>query len=263
MFASPPSGAIYPNGYDDHVHPIASENGEFVPRVDFDYSALDPQAPEPLIPLSQATSGVTRILDWATELRDLKTNGARIAALSLLLGSNSQYRSLAQIARDAGVSRAIISRWLMQLRDSVGLKMTLRGTEVREHCRQAQNALVAAGQHASVRTRGNPRALSYNCSSRKNGSACATTHENLMNTSTEPKTLDAAKQRIRTLEAQLAGRSESQPGKTATKPGTASVPPRLEDLSLPELQQVLDESNRRGNSELVGVIYREINRRRN
>jgi len=133
----------------DHVHPITRNDGSLCPIVDFNYSALDPDTAETLIPLSLAVSGVARILSWATELEDLRSNGARIAALSVLLGSTDKYRSLAAIAREAKVSRAIISRWLLELRDRYGIRMSMRGSLIRENCRQAQQRSVAAGRHVS------------------------------------------------------------------------------------------------------------------
>jgi hypothetical protein len=151
MFASRTPVAMYEDG----LHSIAREDGALVPTIDFDFAGLDPQQPEPMIPVSQAASAVARILDWATELDNLRCNGARIAALSTLLNPTGRYRSLAAIARDANISRAIVSRWLLDLKDRYGIKVSLRGSLIRENCRQAQLASVKKGTHASRYTRKN------------------------------------------------------------------------------------------------------------
>ena len=142
----------------DHVHRLATENGDICPVIDFDYQQVEGYAEtEKTIPMAEASAALAMIINWVTELRDLRANGARAAALSFLLNGNGRYRSLSEIARETGVSRATISLWLLQLRDLYGIRLNLRGSFVRQNCRRAQINAVQTGTHASRYTRNVPR----------------------------------------------------------------------------------------------------------
>jgi hypothetical protein len=109
------------------------------------------------VAIAEAASAVAKILLWIVGKKnpndDLTPVGGHASALQVLLDPRARYRSLAAVARDAGVSRAIISRWLLDLRDQYQIGLNLRGNLIRENCRQAQHRLVDAGKHVSVKTR--------------------------------------------------------------------------------------------------------------
>jgi hypothetical protein len=90
--------------------------------------------------------------------------------------------------------------------------------------------LVPAGQHASVKTRKN-----YN---RPSNEPTSSGGHKIVNgkTANRPKTLDSALQRIEHLERELASRLP-QTNKTANTTASTTAP-RLEDLSVKELQRV-------------------------
>jgi hypothetical protein len=170
----------------DHIHRCAvDESGELVPLVDFDFTSLDPQNID-TIPVAEASSALARVLGWITgNDRNFTNSGGRASALSLLLGNNHRHKSLADIAREANVSRAIVSRWLLGLRDEFQIGLSLRGSLIRDNCRQAQRAAIAAGRHSSV--------------SRKDGTLPSQLNHDEMN---PPKTLDQARGQIAELERQ-------------------------------------------------------------
>ena len=90
------------------------------------------------------------ILEWIESARNFSDAGARASALRVFLDPvQSRYRTLAQIARNAGVSRAVVSRWLLELRDTYDVQLCLRSSATRLHCRQAQLASLKAGRHVS------------------------------------------------------------------------------------------------------------------
>jgi hypothetical protein len=117
------------------------------PIIDF---RAEDSPTESLVPMPVVVSAFCSILDWIESGRNFTDAGARASALRVLLDPvQSRYRTLAQIARDAGVSRAIVSRWLLELRDTYDVQLGLRSSATRLHCRQAQLASVKAGRHSS------------------------------------------------------------------------------------------------------------------
>jgi hypothetical protein len=144
----------------DPLHEIAREDSlGLVPVVNFDFASLDPAQPEDMVSVAEASSASSKILAWIVGDRnstdDLRNVGGRAGALQVLLDSNGRYKSLAAVARDANVSRSIVSQWLLRLRDSYNLRLSLRGSEIRRNCQEAQFAAVAAGTHSSRFTRKN------------------------------------------------------------------------------------------------------------
>src|SRR5262249_1136828 len=134
----------------DGLHPHASEDGSRVPFTNFDFSVLDPQ-PETgdTVPIDQATGAFSEILAWALASDSLEHAAAKIAALSVLLDPTGKFRSLGAVAREANCSRALLSKALLELRDRFKLGQNFRGNLLRDHCRQAQRDLLAAGRHSS------------------------------------------------------------------------------------------------------------------
>jgi hypothetical protein len=229
----------------DHVHPVAIEENGICPIVEFDFGAIDGgEETKGLVPISEAAGAVAQILGWIVGDRnakdDLKAAGGRAAALQCLLDPTRRYKNLASIARDCGVSRSIVSQWLMALRDNYSLKMNLRGSYVRQHCREAQLQAVQDGTHSSNFTKKNH------------------------NEGAEMKRAEIA-QKFRTLDAAI-GEIERLHNPTSSvslsfKP--AAKPPTLQELSDPELKAALDIANHNGDSAMVAMLYGELNRRRN
>jgi hypothetical protein len=174
--------------------------------------------------------------------RNFVNSGGRASALSLLLGLNERHGSLAAIAREANTSRAIVSRWLLQLRDEFKIGLSMRGSLIRDNCRLAQRSAVAEGRHSSV-TRKTPDNM------------------NASEIRKKFRTLDQARAEIERL--QNPGNSSSTG--TASKMPLAQAPPsapRLEDLSRRELTEILDVAHRRGDQALVATVYAELQKRR-
>ena len=144
----------------DHVHRLGVENDRPVPVTDFDFDAVDP-LPQTETSLDQAVKNFGALLDWLWH--DHPTSAYKLAALRTLLDPvQSEFKSLAEIGRSAGLSRACVSAWITELRDKFGIRQSFRGSNVSRNCRVAQLHAVATGRHASIKTKGNPRGLSYN-----------------------------------------------------------------------------------------------------
>jgi hypothetical protein len=64
--------------------------------------------------------------------------------------TQSRYKSMADIARAAGVSRALLSKYIVALRNELKLSLSAGKSQgARETYRRAQHAAVAAGVHSS------------------------------------------------------------------------------------------------------------------
>ena len=124
-------------------------------HVDFDFDALESEIAETLVPISRVASALSVILHWLSQSKDFRFSGAKVAALAALLDPvNSDYRNLSQVARAAGISRATLSKAILNLRDSNGIRFRMgKSDDARHSYRQTQLELVAAGRHASQRTK--------------------------------------------------------------------------------------------------------------
>jgi len=136
----------------DHLHPIATADGLLCAKIDFDFTAFESET-ETLIPISRVASALSVILHWLSQSKDFRFSGAKVAALAALLDPvNSDYRNLSQVARAAGISRATLSKAILNLRDSNGIRFRMGKSETARYSyRQTQLGLVAAGRHASQR----------------------------------------------------------------------------------------------------------------
>jgi hypothetical protein len=137
----------------DPLHSVADDdNGAVCPTVDFAYPGAEPI--EILIPISQRSAGLIKILQWLLRSQDFAFCDAKVAALSALLDPvNSPYRNLSQIAREAGISRATLSKAVLDLRDSHGIRLRMGKSEsARIAYRETQLRLVQLGRHASQRS---------------------------------------------------------------------------------------------------------------
>jgi hypothetical protein len=204
---------------------------------------------------------LSRILDWIGRSRDFGFGGAKAAALATLLGcGNSPFRNLSQIARAAGISRATLSKAILDLRDSDGIRFAGgKMDSAREIYRQTQFELVRLGKHASVKTK-KPR----NEGEKMNQKVKA-----------EFKTLDAATDEIGRLRKELTAKTVSQPVIRSTttpkpvvspqypaKPAPVTTAPKLSELSNAEITEAMDICNREGDTETLSMLYRELNTRR-
>ena len=115
------------NPQGDPVHPTAIGNdGRPEPITDFNYGALDGDQPGEMIAFSDMVAAFCLILEWVTSCKrtkDLMSAGAHAAALLYFLDpARSEFKSLADIASAAGMSRAALSKALLNLRDESGLR---------------------------------------------------------------------------------------------------------------------------------------------
>jgi hypothetical protein len=245
----------------DGLHELGTENGDLVGVAHFDFDLLDGGTHEDCVPVAEAASAVAKILHWIVGENsndDLRSGGARASALQLLIDSHSRYKSLAAISRDAGVSRSIISLWLLQLRDLYQIKLSLRGSEIRSNCREAQNRLVAAGRHSSVKTKKNHDYEEQNM-----------THREIVE---KFNTLSKSNDRVFELEKELAAAKAASKPVAATPRTPVTIPPQkspstapkltLSDLTEKDIAEAMDICNREHDTETLGLLYRELQSRR-
>jgi hypothetical protein len=144
----------------DHLHEISySHDNEQFERIDhFDFDQIDRNLgyepePEKAVAMSDVAAALAIILQWICSSPDISKVGARAASLLCYLDpTNAPHgrNTLQVIAEEAGCTRALLSRELMELRDDVGITLTLgKRSFSRESCSKAQNAAVAAGVHSS------------------------------------------------------------------------------------------------------------------
>jgi hypothetical protein len=145
-----------------HLHSIAIEDTHLVRTAGFDYDSVsrnvDGEKPaDDMISMADASAAISILLGAICDSR--KTNhpikmartGAKAEALLLLLDSNqSRFDSLADIARAADMTRAGLSKWLLKLKDEIGLFLSAgKSAGTRETFSRSQASAVAAGCHAS------------------------------------------------------------------------------------------------------------------
>ena len=115
------------NPQGDPVHPTALGNdGRPEPITEFDYDAVDGTQPGETIAFSEMVAAFCLILGWMSRCKrrkDLMSVGAHASALLFFLDpTRSEFTSLADIADSAGMSRASLSKALLNLRDESGLR---------------------------------------------------------------------------------------------------------------------------------------------
>jgi hypothetical protein len=144
------------------IHPFAFVEGHREAITQFDYRSLDPDEPEDMVSFSDLTACFSLVLQWACGQNRNRADqshiigaGIRVHALLFLLDpTHARYQSLADIARDAGVTRAAVCKAIIRLRKELGdIIPGLRSMQARENYRQAQRAAIAAGVHSSHRKR--------------------------------------------------------------------------------------------------------------
>jgi hypothetical protein len=141
----------------DHLHTVAYCEGRIEPTVGFDYGSLDPEQPEDMVSFSDMGAAFSLILQWACgKLKrssdPIVSAGARINALFYLIDPvNSRFENMSDIAAAAGMSRAGVSKALLELRDQVEDVLPIRSMLARESYRRTQEAALKAGVHSSQR----------------------------------------------------------------------------------------------------------------
>jgi hypothetical protein len=152
--------------YSDGVHEVCfvdggtgPSGGHFEPKCGPDYESLEhgifgAELEEDKVSFSDMSACLVLILQWILGGKTLALVGARAAALAVYLDPvhNSKFGSnLAQIAASAGVTKACLSKSLIDFRDAVGLHLSAGKSEgARAKYRQTQINCVAAGNHSSV-----------------------------------------------------------------------------------------------------------------
>jgi hypothetical protein len=263
---------MYANGADlsDHLHRLGVENDRPVPVTDFDFDAVDP-LPQTETSLDQAVKNFGALLDWLWH--DHPTSAYKLAALRTLLDPvQGEFRSLAEIAREAGLSRAAVSGWISELRTRFGIAMNFRGSATNENCKLAQLRAVANGTHAARKTKGNPKNLTYNQDRKMNQKeirqkfrtldAAVTEIERLSKTQSSAPAQSASPNTAATPIIMVSPQPVQKPPASSPSPRPSPSPPKLADLNQKELLQVLDLANARGDRDLVAQAYAELNERR-
>jgi len=201
------------------LHPIARLDGRIHEIVDFDYDAVDGPQPEATAPVSQMAAGLCEILSCLAKGRNLKTSGARVLALLAMLDPIKQsMRNLSEVARLAGCSRAALSKFLVNFRDTYGFGLIAGKL-------QGSRAAYREGQLRSLRN-------STHSSFCRKDAKTIQPHKMVMNTSVEPKTLDAAKTALEQAHdeiAQLKAQLASRPRQNAPATTTAAATPEHRD----------------------------------
>jgi hypothetical protein len=263
MSASANSSAYYYGGYcqevSDGIHELGTEDGKLVPIcTPFDADS----GSETHVPMPDVASGFSTIVHWICSPVDLNMIAARALTIQTWLNPiNAQFRSLNKIAEHCSVTRAALSKAILVFRDEHNIGLTIGRLESsRAVFRQAQRIAFQNGTHSS-QTRKN-RKPQFNEGDDMNSSARS-----------RFRTLDQAIQAIEKLETQLAAKpvvTTAASPKIAVSPQKPPAsphvslpsPPRLEDLSMPELKTALDMANSDKNTAMVRVLYSEIDRRR-
>jgi hypothetical protein len=157
----------HPDALGDHVHPIHwDENAhQFEGVTDFDFDTVcrnvdGEETEERMISMSDASAAISILLGWICQSSkhhqiNMSGVGARAESLLLLLDPNqSKFKSLAEIASAANLTRAALSKSLLSLKDQSGLSISVgKLSGSRDTYRAVQNDLVAQGKHASEKRR--------------------------------------------------------------------------------------------------------------
>jgi hypothetical protein len=147
----------------DGVHEVCwdsdSESFEGVTQPDFEsiYRACDGEEPaETMVSFSDMSAALAIILGWLCksqrdEPAKINIVGAKAEMLLWWMDpTQSRYDSMSDISRAAGVTRALLSKYIVALRNELQLYMSAGKSQgSREVYSRAQHAAVAAGCHAS------------------------------------------------------------------------------------------------------------------
>lgn len=146
-----------------HTNLGIDEDGRLEPTVQPDWDSIDrnvfgvepDEERDAVVSFADMAAALSLIVSWACASRNLTHVGARIASLAVLLDPNNAGPSkkrwtLADIAREAGITRSAISRWLVDFRDSAGTSLTVgKRSSMRAKYRQSQAEAVERHTHSS------------------------------------------------------------------------------------------------------------------
>ena len=144
----------------DPLHPnlALTSDGELEPTSDFDYDEIDRscfgvEPEESVVPWQDMTAAFALIVDFCCDSKHVNIVASRIMALQVLLSPTSckfGRTDLAAVARDCGITRAAVSKSMLEFRDQVGTSLTVgHRSSSRENCRLAQEYALKRGIHAS------------------------------------------------------------------------------------------------------------------
>jgi hypothetical protein len=152
----------------DHLHgPVAvGSSGKLEPTTDFPYDAVDRscfgiEASDEKVSFADLSASLSIILGWiggrqySTQSNNdayIRSVAARALGLLFLMdANNSRFESMADVARATGLTRAAISKMMLNLRDQLGVVLNFSGKRAgsREIFRQAQLSSLANGSHSS------------------------------------------------------------------------------------------------------------------
>jgi hypothetical protein len=139
-------------GTDDEGHLIQTTRTEdFYDEIDRSCFGVEDNVDT--VSFSDMASALSLIVDYCCDSKHVNIVASRIMALQVLLSPTSckfGRTDLAAVARDCGITRAAVSKSLIEFRDQVGTSLTVgHRSSSRERCRQAQEHALRRGIHAS------------------------------------------------------------------------------------------------------------------
>jgi hypothetical protein len=147
-----------------HTNISVNSDGDFEPTVDpeemydeIDRNVFGAEDAEDTVSFSDMCAALSLIVQFACASPDISHVGGRIAALGVLLDpSNMPHnrRTLADVSRECGVTRAAVSKWILNFRDQAGVSLTVgKRSSIRAKLRQSQFKAIENGSHSSFRRR--------------------------------------------------------------------------------------------------------------
>jgi hypothetical protein len=143
----------------NHIHSIASEDLQLVRTESFDFHSVyrnvdgEEEPEDTMVSMADLSGVFSLIMEAILKADNLTMAGAHAAALGVFLDPvhNDRFGSnLAEIAREAGCTRAALSKFLMDFRRAVGIHLTAgKRSGASESYRQAQRDCIAAKTHSS------------------------------------------------------------------------------------------------------------------
>jgi hypothetical protein len=145
----------------DHLHEISysRDNEQFERIAHFDFDQIDRNLgyepePEKAVEMSDVAAALAIILQWICGTPNLTNAGARAASLLAFLDpTNAPHgrETMADIAVEAGCTRAYLSKALLDLRDQTGIALTMgKLGSTRQTYAKAQKAAFNAGCHSGA-----------------------------------------------------------------------------------------------------------------
>jgi hypothetical protein len=142
-----------------HLHDVRYNNDteRLEPVAGFDWESvcnnIDGESiSEDRVEFADMVASFSLLLQWACKGASLANVGARVSSLLCLLDPvNAPHgrNTLVAIAKEAGCTKALLSRELMKLRDEVGIHLTLgKLGSARASYRKAQIESIEAGKHS-------------------------------------------------------------------------------------------------------------------